>query len=1094
MKFIGSRRVLLACCLLFTVASYSQTPGVAWNKAAAGNAADVFKDISRLSNGDFICSGYTTSTTGVGTGNKGGSDFLLQCISEQGQQKWTKLIGGSGQEGGSYDGNAELTSPTPDGGFFFAGAASSSDGDIPATKGELDIFLARFDAGGNILWKRTYGGPLTEYVSDLEVTADGGCIIMATSVSNNSGDVPANHGNNSGDAWVIKLDASGNIQWSKMLGGSGGETGQSIELTPDGAYLLGIDVSSEDGDLTGTIAPGSFVRSDVWIVKMDTTGGIIWQKRFTGTDEDNGVRIAVSANNVYYVACGSRSNNGDFLANKGLYDVYVLKLSAAGDLLWNVNAMNGLAWDSPSGIIVAPDGRIVVSATTYSSSFNGVGFPSRGGSDIGICKLDSVTGSMTLAFSMGGNGGDFVRDIISTENNELLLVGQTASVDQDFAGYTASGNNAFAIKLAALNGIRGYVYYDLNGNNRKDDDEALVNNIHVVSAKKDRQSVSSYTHNGYYFNEVDTGTFVTKPRIVYNKQYFTVTPDSVTSTFASYYQQGTANFALRAIPGQRDLRTVIVGLDAARAGFEAHYKLLCYNAGTDTVPAGMIRFVKDHRVTVRSASPAASATNADTLQWAYTDLKPFDTLAFFITVEIARPPAVNFGDWLKYSSSIDPIDNDRQKGDNKFYLFHLVTGSFDPNDKMESHGDRYTTADLRNNEFLNYTIRFQNTGTDTAFTVVIKDTLSDRLDWQSMEVLSASHDYSFKIVDGRYCSWTFNRINLPDSNRNEPASHGYINFRIKPAGGLKAGDAISNSAAIYFDYNEPVITNTHVTVIQDTLAAPVLYGLQQQYCSAGTLAGRVINLPAANSGIQVSLKLDASPLTIQRDSSFMTALATLNAGAHTITLTYANGTETTTATHTFTVTRAAVPDVNVSANITVVTSLTQTLTITAANNGGGGSAPLFTFSRNRDMTQLLQAESSAANININPANLQLGANRIFVRMRTSEVCYTTLTNIDSIQIIRDQVTAVIDVNNPGAQILAYPNPVSTDLYIGGLSSNRKYHLQLYTLDGRLLRTEMIVHKDRFVLPVSAYTAGAYVLAIRETGTQQLVRSIKFIKR
>ncbi|MBL0133095.1 MAG: hypothetical protein IPP79_03315 [Chitinophagaceae bacterium] len=114
-----------------------------------------------------------------------------------------------------------------------------------------------------------------------------------------------------------------------------------------------------------------------------------------------------------------------------------------------------------------------------------------------------------------------------------------------------------------------------------------------------------------------------------------------------------------------------------------------------------------------------------------------------------------------------------------------------------------------------YTIRFQNTGNDTAFRVVLRDQLSIRLKPESFELVGSSHPCKVKIENGKDVSWTFENINLPDSSRNEAASHGYVSFRIRPVSGLNVLDTIRNFAAIYFDYNEPVITNTEVTVIRD---------------------------------------------------------------------------------------------------------------------------------------------------------------------------------------------------------------------------------------------------------------------------------------
>lgn len=140
-------------------------------------------------------------------------------------------------------------------------------------------------------------------------------------------------------------------------------------------------------------------------------------------------------------------------------------------------------------------------------------------------------------------------------------------------------------------------------------------------------------------------------------------------------------------------------------------------------------------------------------------------------------------------------------------------GSYDPNEKRVFNEAGFETGQVDKGEYIYYNIRFQNTGTDTAFSVRITDQLSPILDYKTLEMLSASHPFSWLLTDGPELSIIFENILLPDSNVNEPASHGYVKFRIKPFPEMDYGTSIQNTAAIYFDFNEPVLTNTVATVI-----------------------------------------------------------------------------------------------------------------------------------------------------------------------------------------------------------------------------------------------------------------------------------------
>jgi uncharacterized repeat protein (TIGR01451 family) len=137
----------------------------------------------------------------------------------------------------------------------------------------------------------------------------------------------------------------------------------------------------------------------------------------------------------------------------------------------------------------------------------------------------------------------------------------------------------------------------------------------------------------------------------------------------------------------------------------------------------------------------------------------------------------------------------------------LVTGSYDPNDKTGYPLGIGSTHDVLPNQEIEYLIRFQNTGTDTAFTVVIRDTLSMDFDIFSVRSGAASNDYSFRMYGPRVLEWTFSNIMLPDSNVNEAGSHGFVKFNVKQQRDLVNGTVLENSAAIYFDFNAPIYTN-----------------------------------------------------------------------------------------------------------------------------------------------------------------------------------------------------------------------------------------------------------------------------------------------
>ncbi|MBL0097101.1 MAG: hypothetical protein IPP46_11945 [Bacteroidetes bacterium] len=155
--------------------------------------------------------------------------------------------------------------------------------------------------------------------------------------------------------------------------------------------------------------------------------------------------------------------------------------------------------------------------------------------------------------------------------------------------------------------------------------------------------------------------------------------------------------------------------------------------------------------------------------------------------------------------------------DNTSSLLKTVIGSFDPNDKQVAPEGLGATGDVLHNTRFDYRIRFQNTGTASAINIFVMDTIDSDLDLNTFVMHRASHTYDL-VINGNILTWRFFNINLPDSNTNEPLSHGFIEYSISPKPGLADGTTIENVAAIYFDFNQPVITNTTLNTMQTSLA------------------------------------------------------------------------------------------------------------------------------------------------------------------------------------------------------------------------------------------------------------------------------------
>ena len=277
------------------------------------------------------------------------------------------------------------------------------------------------------------------------------------------------------------------------------------------------------------------------------------------------------------------------------------------------------------------------------------------------------------------------------------------------------------------------------------------------------------------------------------------------------------NFPVRVTNNYADIATILVPTRQPRPGFTYTNRIIYTNLGTQTVASGTLSFTKDARVTITANSQTGTATTPTGFTYNFTNLLPFEIRTINVTMQVPTIPTVNLGDLLTNSISITPLTGDVVPANNATSVSQIVIGSYDPNDKMEARGEQILHSSFTTNDFLTYTIRFENTGTASAINVRVNDVLDAKLDETSIKMESASHSYVMDRI-GNNINWRFDDIELPATSMNPIASNGYIQFKIKPKPGYAIGDIIPNTAAIYFDFNPPIITNTFQTRFITVLA------------------------------------------------------------------------------------------------------------------------------------------------------------------------------------------------------------------------------------------------------------------------------------
>jgi uncharacterized repeat protein (TIGR01451 family) len=262
-----------------------------------------------------------------------------------------------------------------------------------------------------------------------------------------------------------------------------------------------------------------------------------------------------------------------------------------------------------------------------------------------------------------------------------------------------------------------------------------------------------------------------------------------------------------------DLRALISS-SVARPGFDHSIHANVRNQSPQLSGPVTAVLTFDPVMTYLDATPPPTNVAANVLTWELDPFTSFQETTAHVRFNIH--PSTAIGTELSSTFSVSSTLTDADETNNTATTYRIVTGSYDPNDKTARTSSRASDElyFIDSDEYIDYTIRFQNTGTDTAFTVVITDTLSTDYDMSSFQPGVCSHPCTVDFKAGRVLEWTFDDILLPDSNVNEAASHGLTSFRIKLNEPVLPGTVIENIANIYFDFNEPVITEPSVLVAE----------------------------------------------------------------------------------------------------------------------------------------------------------------------------------------------------------------------------------------------------------------------------------------
>jgi hypothetical protein len=464
---------------------------IEWQRLIGGKDNDVLESIQQTSDGGYILGGYSNSIVSLDKTEKACNltnqwvpyyDYWIVKLDSVGNIKWQNSICAS------HDDYLHSIKQTFDGGYILGGITSSGiyyDKTVPFIGGENDFWVIKVDSIGNIQWQKEFGGDSTDILTCMQQTNDSGYILGGYSNSNNSNTKKGKRG--SYDYWVIKLNSIGEITWQKVIGGSVAESLESIQQTTDGGYILGGESYS---NISGDKTENSYGYTDCWVVKLNDTGTIEWQKTIGG-------------------------NEGEYL--------------------------NSIRQTYDSGYILGGTSYSNISGNKTDNSF--------GNDDYWVVKLNDL-GTIEWQKTIGGSSKDLLNSINQTKDSAYILGGYSFSNISGEKTENSYGNSDYWVvkfKMILVDSIKGVVFKELNNNCTQEPNENGIQNIVLKTEPKIFFGISDTL--GKYTILTDTGTYKVKPiysRLLnpFNQQTVCPTIGYHTVSFSQYgHDTSEINFA-----------------------------------------------------------------------------------------------------------------------------------------------------------------------------------------------------------------------------------------------------------------------------------------------------------------------------------------------------------------------------------------------------------------------------------------------------------------------------------------------------------------------------------------------------------------------
>jgi len=402
-------RLTLFWLLIIQFLSYSQT-SIEWSKNYGGNFDDNPQSIVQTEDKGYVVAGYSYSKNGDISINKGRADYWILKLDQQGNLVWEKSYGGTNLD------YAYEIEQTKDKGFIVIGVSESNDEDVSKNNGNFDVWILKLDKDGELEWENSYGGLESDRAVEIEQTIDDGFIFAGGTHSIGE---QGYHG-----FWVTKLNSVGEVQWEKKYSNGGMEGANSIVQASDGGFLISgstfITKSKDEDDL-----------SDVWVIKIDENGELIWEKTF-GSKAIDKIQSVKSTIDGGYILGGYIIQRMD---SDG--DGWVIKIDSNGELIWE-KTFGNISTESIWALQNTTDGGYIL--TGEKSDENNFGRDKTW-----IVKINN-NGELIWEKTFGGSQRDYSRNIFQTKDKGYILATYSQSKDGDVKRNNGNGD-IWIIKL-----------------------------------------------------------------------------------------------------------------------------------------------------------------------------------------------------------------------------------------------------------------------------------------------------------------------------------------------------------------------------------------------------------------------------------------------------------------------------------------------------------------------------------------------------------------------------------------------------------------------------------------------------------------------